>query len=361
MNYTVKYGEGITDVVLNATGNLANWQAILNANGFTEWIPALTAGQVVTIPDGVVINPRVKAMLLSYPRISGSVIPDFIGKSATFVNLLTNNIISKALADGISFTEASKRMAGKNNPETLTLSDALAKKDSKALSDSASLSDSNQGLFSRPLADSLSLSESSIMDHVSDADGNTYKLITINGQQWIAENLKTTKYNDGSSIPLVTDGATWSGLNSDAYCWYNNDSGNKADYGALYNWYAVSSGKLAPSGFRVATQTDYDNLIAFIGSTSDAGGKLKETGTSHWNTPNTSATDDYGFAGRGAGVRTSSDGSFLSFKNTLALWANTSVSIITSKSYILSYSAATISPNNNYIQSGYSVRCVRDL
>jgi hypothetical protein len=84
---------------------------------------------------------------------------------------------------------------------------------------------------------------------VTDVDGNVYHAIKIGTQIWMLENLKVTKYNDGSSIPLVTDTTTWSNLSTPAYCWYNNDlATNKDTYGALYNWYAVNSGNLCPTG-----------------------------------------------------------------------------------------------------------------
>jgi len=80
---------------------------------------------------------------------------------------------------------------------------------------------------------------------MTDIDGNTYKTIEIGTQTWMAENLKTTKYNDGTSIPQVTENSAWTGLTSGAYCWYNNDNSNKSTYGALYNWHAVNTGTLS--------------------------------------------------------------------------------------------------------------------
>jgi uncharacterized protein (TIGR02145 family) len=84
---------------------------------------------------------------------------------------------------------------------------------------------------------------------VSDADGNAYHSVTIGTQEWLVENLKTTKYNDGTSIPLITSNSGWVNLTTPGYCFYDNDAGiNKATYGALYNWYTVNTGKLCPAG-----------------------------------------------------------------------------------------------------------------
>ncbi len=142
---------------------------------------------------------------------------------------------------------------------------------------------------------------------VSDIDGNVYPTVKIGNQIWMAENLKTTKYNDGTPIPNVTDNTTWAGLTTGAYCWYNNDATTyKIPYGALYNWYAVNTNKLAPVGWHVATDADWTILTNFLGGLNVAGGKLKETSTNHWLNPNAGATNETGFAALPGGDRYSS-------------------------------------------------------
>ena len=138
---------------------------------------------------------------------------------------------------------------------------------------------------------------------VNDADGNTYKVVKIGDQVWMAENLKTTRYNDGTAIPYVTDASAWINLTSPAYCWYNNDIGNKSVYGALYTWYTVKTGKLCPSGWHVPTDAEWTILENHLGGSTVAGGKLKETGTEHWINPNTDATNESGFTARPGGWR----------------------------------------------------------
>lgn len=98
-------------------------------------------------------------------------------------------------------------------------------------------------------------------DQVTDADGNIYSTVTIGTQTWMVENLQTTKLNDGTAIPL---GATWTYPTTPAYCWYNNDIANKGTYGALYNWYAVGTGKLAPIGWHVATDAEWTILENYL-------------------------------------------------------------------------------------------------
>ncbi len=132
---------------------------------------------------------------------------------------------------------------------------------------------------------------------ISDIDGNTYKTIAIGTQTWMAENLKTTRYNTGEAIPNIKNNQGWDQLTAGAFCWYKNDSVfNKSRYGALYNWYAVHTGKLSPTGWRVATDDDWTILEMFLGmplpdntvsrETFDEGNKLKESGTTHWKSPN---------------------------------------------------------------------------
>lgn len=120
---------------------------------------------------------------------------------------------------------------------------------------------------------------------VTDIDGNVYHTITIGTQTWMVENLKTTKYRNGVSIPNVTANTTWNNLKTGAYCDYNNDANNSATYGKLYNWYAINN-NLAPEGWHVPTDAEWTTLTKYFGGESIAGGYLKESGTSHWNDPN---------------------------------------------------------------------------
>lgn len=113
---------------------------------------------------------------------------------------------------------------------------------------------------------------------LTDIDGNEYHTIEIDTIVWMAENLKTTRYNDGTTIPHVTDPVEWAGLDTPALCFYGNeDYYNKNIYGGLYNWYAVNSGKLCPSGWHVPTDDEWNALTGFLGGESVAGSKLKDT------------------------------------------------------------------------------------
>jgi len=130
---------------------------------------------------------------------------------------------------------------------------------------------------------------------VSDIDGNVYNIVTIGTQVWMAENLRTSKYNNGTGIPEVKDGTEWAALSTGAFCWYNNDSaGNNLPYGKLYNWYALEAGNLCPSGWSLPDNDDWNALFTILGGTGTAGNQLKEAGTAHWN-DDSGATNSSGF------------------------------------------------------------------
>jgi uncharacterized protein (TIGR02145 family) len=97
-----------------------------------------------------------------------------------------------------------------------------------------------------------------IASTMTDKDGNVYSSVIIGKQVWLVENLKTTKYNDGKPIQLITDSMEWSLLNTPAYCWYKNDVASKDTYGALYNWFAASSGKLCSIGWHAPSSVELE-------------------------------------------------------------------------------------------------------
>jgi len=138
---------------------------------------------------------------------------------------------------------------------------------------------------------------------IKDIDGNKYKTIKIGTQIWMAENLKTTHFNDGTSIEQISKYDDWKDLISPAYCWYANDSANKEVYGALYNWYAVNTKKLCPKGWHVPTDEEWKALQIHLGDDGIAGLALKEAGNSHWRKPNSDANNSSGFNALPGGYR----------------------------------------------------------
>lgn len=194
---------------------------------------------------------------------------------------------------------------------------------------------------------------------VTDIDGNVYQTIRIGDQWWMMENLEVTHYRNGEPIPHVTDDTTWSGLTSGAYCNYNNYTDNVATYGRLYNWYAVDdTSNIAPEGWHVPTDEEWQTLIDYLGS-SVASGKLKETGTTHWTSPNTGATNESGFTALPGGLRISSNGSFYNMGYYADFWSSAGYS---GGAWFrrLTYDNSQVVYGSSDKRNCRSVRCVRD-
>jgi uncharacterized protein (TIGR02145 family) len=173
----------------------------------------------------------------------------------------------------------------------------------------------------------------------------------------MAENLKTTRYNDGSAIPYVTDNAAWAALTTPGYCWYNNNEANKTPYGGYYNWYAVNTGKLCPAGWHVASDPQWTTLITFLGGESVAGGKLKETGTTHWSTA--VASNESGFTALPGGFRDHM-GQFNFITLYCLLWSSTEYPPDYAWSQFMIYSNNVISRTDGRDKYGLNVRCLKD-
>ena len=194
---------------------------------------------------------------------------------------------------------------------------------------------------------------------VTDVDGNVYHTITIGSQVWMMENLKTTKYNDGTPIPLVSDSSVWSALTTPGYCWYDNDAAtNKGTYGAMYNWYAVGTGKLAPTGWHVPTDADWSTLTTYLGGESIAGGKLKESGKAHWVDDN--ADNCVGFTALPGGYR-NDNGMFTNLTSNGYWWTSTEYDWSAGWYRSMFYGdTITIRDYLLFKVCGFSVRCVKD-
>jgi len=203
---------------------------------------------------------------------------------------------------------------------------------------------------------------------LGDIDGNVYKTIGIGTQIWMIENLKTTKYIDGSVIPLISDGTTWSNTITPAYCWYNDDGNTYKDtFGALYNWHTINTGKLCPLGWRIPSDNDWHNLALFLDPNAGtdptesyiAGGKLKESGLAHWESPNTGATNETGFTALPGGYRYI-DGVFDNVGKSGFWWSSTEYSSSLAFFRFIYYNSSTLSWNVPNKRNGFSVRCVKD-
>lgn len=195
---------------------------------------------------------------------------------------------------------------------------------------------------------------------VTDLEGNVYHTITIGTQVWMVENLKTTKYRNGESIPNVTDNTAWGNLTTEAYCNYNNDTNNSTIYGRLYNWYAVTDSRnIAPLGWHVPSDAEWTTLTTYLGGESVAGSKLKEINTTHWQSPNTGATNETGFTALPGGTRIV-NGVFYLIGYDGYWWGSTESIISNAWGLNMLYDVSNINRNDYYKRAGLSVRCLRD-
>jgi uncharacterized protein (TIGR02145 family) len=199
---------------------------------------------------------------------------------------------------------------------------------------------------------------------VTDIDGNVYYTKVIGDQTWMTENLKVLHYNDGTApIPVVTDGLDWSTRTDAACCIYNNDHSNYSTYGVLYNWYAASDSKLCPKGWHVATNDEWIIMYSWLNDIDAGGGKLKETGITHWSSPNTGANNSTGFTALPGGQRNNNGlFNYLFFRGYT--WSSTGT-----KNYPdtedawygwVSYDQAKLDFHTIDKRYGFSERCIKD-
>ena len=189
---------------------------------------------------------------------------------------------------------------------------------------------------------------------LTDVDENEYNTLTIGTQTWMAEPLKTTRFNDGKLIPGISDNSEWAAQESPAYCWYLNDPEDYRDvYGALYNWYAVSTGKLCPTGWHVPTEQDVTVLTGSLGA--NAGARLTQ---GHYDYEKLisylEASNETGFSAKPTGIRNGD--SF--YEGYCQYWCSSGyddqsgVSLAVSPDY-----TGTSSTEKNI---GLPVRCIKD-
>lgn len=198
----------------------------------------------------------------------------------------------------------------------------------------------------------------------SDVDGNHYSVVKINNNYWMAENLRTTRYNNGTGIEYLKDNSIWENIDTSYtgyYCFYDDDSAKLRRYGNLYNW--VSAGfewekKLCPDEWHILKRNEFfdaikvfDPSVIFLEEVLSAGGKFKETGTIFWQSPNAGASNESGFGGLPGGIR---DESFYGLGRLGSWWLGYG------EGFQLDYDKTSIYYWWDRYNGGHSVRCVRD-
>ena len=209
----------------------------------------------------------------------------------------------------------------------------------------------------------ITISESALPAHLAHGDvlGPCVSTVTICNQVWMPKNLDVDHYRNGDPIPQVTDPAAWAALTTGAWCYYLNDPTNGAIYGKLYNWYAVNDPRgLAPTGWHIPTNAEWTTLVYCLGGVLVAGGKMKETGTTHWLSPNTGADNSSGFAALPGGFR-GFNGSLFNLIGSFGFWwSSTELNTTNAWHCFLFYNDASVTSLAARKSDGYSVRCVKD-
>ncbi|MFZ4799354.1 MAG: FISUMP domain-containing protein [Bacteroidia bacterium] len=197
-------------------------------------------------------------------------------------------------------------------------------------------------------------------DHVTDIDSNEYKTVQIGNQVWMAENLKVSKYRNGDIIHNETEDEKWKSLNTGACCNYDNDPTNNSKYGKLYNWFAVDDKRgLAPKGWHVPNDEEWDVLIEFLGYYEIAGRKLKSVGNESWLEENNNATNESGFSALPGGYR-DGDGTFDGQNSNGDWWSSTEYDTYYAWDWYVYCNSSNVVRYNYGKQCGFSVRCVKD-
>ena len=204
----------------------------------------------------------------------------------------------------------------------------------------------------------ITFSVNNSVSQVTDIDGNVYKSVAIGSQEWTAENLNVEHYRNGDIIPQVQDSNEWKNLTTGAWCYFENNTDFGKTYSKLYNWYAINDSRgLAPEGWHVPGDAEWNTLTAFLGGDKVAGGKLKTT--TLWNVPNTDASNSSGFSSLPAGVRTNT-GSFAFFGIAAYFWSSSAFN----KEQALVYFMYSFNTNVNLSHGskalGLPCRCIKD-
>ncbi|MBL0013383.1 MAG: hypothetical protein IPP30_06350 [Flavobacterium sp.] len=211
--------------------------------------------------------------------------------------------------------------------------------------------------------------ENNAVGQLYDIDQNFYTTVTIGQQIWTQQNLNVSRYTDGTPIPQVTNATQWSSLTTGAWCYYSNSAANGTIYGKLYNWYAIAgihdndpntpNKALVPAGWHVSTGDELIVLVTFLGAGIDCGGKMKATGTTLWQDPNTAATNVSGFTGLPGGY-CGTYGGFSNIHKTGGWWTSSEVDTTNARNFYLTYNKGGIDNPYNNKSLGFSVRCVKD-
>lgn len=198
---------------------------------------------------------------------------------------------------------------------------------------------------------------------VKDNEGHVYGTVVVGNDIWMRHNLQTSQLNDGTAIPWIVDPEEWSKMKTPAYTWYDNIPTHANAYGAIYNWYAIETGRLCPTGWHVPTEVDWKYLINAFPYDSITrtyiGGQMKEASVRYWDAPNAGATNLTGFTAMPGGMRDKA-GAFFKFHQKAYFWSATPANSSSIYYYVLSHDTQSLQRFMTNKNCGFSVRCVKD-
>jgi uncharacterized protein (TIGR02145 family) len=320
---------GITEV------DTANWNNKLESYIETDPVFGASVAAGISGTDTTNWNNKLDA------EVDGSVTNE--------IQTISRTGLTVTLTDGGSYTDSVNVFTGNMKNQNITnLADPVNDQDAASKAYVDALLERINELESQP-------------GIVKDYDNNLYTTIKIGNQVWIAENLKTTHYANGDAIPDGTGaGNIFSETDPEYWFAYDDDLDNVSNYGRLYTWYTVTDSRnVCPDGWHVPTDAEWTELTDYLGGTSISGGKLKETGTTHWNSTNTGATNETGFTALPGGMR-NGGGTFYNIGSYGFWWSSTESSTTLSWARSLSYMSTNVYRDGYSKESGYSVRCLRD-
>jgi uncharacterized protein (TIGR02145 family) len=365
-------------VGINSTGNPPNSSAMLDVSATNKGLLIPNVALSGTNDAATISTPAVSLLVYNTSGANGVTPGYYYNSGSTGLPVWTRLLIANANLTGmvtssgnvttvVTNADLTGEVTSVGNAATVANSAVIAKVLTGYTSGAGTVAATDNILQAFQILNGniKSLEDNVVADpdyRILDVEGNRYKVVKIGTQTWMAENLKTTKYNDGASITIVTDNGAWIALGTDAYCWYNNDAATyKATYGAMYNWYAVNTAKLCPIGWHVPTDAEWTTLTDYLGGADVAGGKLKEAGNSHWTSTNVGATNSSSFTALPGGFRHEVDGTFMNVGLYGYWWSRTAVDESNAWCfYLYKDNASSWVGYNGVKRYGFPVRCVRD-
>ena len=309
---------------------------------------------------------------ISFTTLQNVVIPTLTTTAATNITQTSASSGGNITSDGgANVTARGVCWSTSTNPTTALSTKTTDGTGTGAFSSSISSLTANTTYYVRAYAtnsagtaygNQVSFITSSTSSTVTDIDGNVYNTVTIGTQVWMKENLKVTKFRDGTAIPTTSPAnLDISGESTPTYQWaYEGNEGNVTTYGRLYTFYvAIDSRNICPTGWHVPTDVEWTALTTFLGNTGVAGGKLKESGITHWSSPNEGADNSSGFTALPGGNRNYAM-NFTLFSFRAFFWSTTENDATNAWDRYLEYNTTFVVRNQTSKASGFSIRCVKD-